>query len=84
MATEQRIEELKQYVRDWEDALETVTRIRDRLMQDRERGLTLLEKEGNDVLPDRILEADKAVRQHHQIVINMTARRDRAIAGDYV
>lgn len=84
MASEERIKELDAYVREWKAALETVTRIRDRLLRDKKLGLTLLDENGNDVLPDRINEVDAAVRQHQEIVIRMNSLRDRAVFGEDV
>jgi hypothetical protein len=84
MASEEGIKELKSYVRDWKVARDTVTGIRERLLRDKQFGLTLLDENGNDVLPDRINEADTAVREHDEIVARMTSLKDRAVAGENV
>lgn len=84
MASEERIKQLEAYVRDWKAARDTVTGIRDRLLRDKKLGLTLLDENGNDVMPDRINEADAAVRQHDEIVARMTSLKDRAVSGEDV
>jgi len=84
MASRKRIEDLNAYVRDWEVALATISKIRDRLLQDKARGLTLVDENGIDVLQDRINETDAAVREHQKILIRMTSLRDRAVNGENV
>lgn len=84
MVSPNRVRELEQYVEDWEKALESVTEIRSHLLRDREIGLTLTDDHGNDLLQDRINQADNAVKVHDVILIRMTARRDRARNGEDV
>jgi hypothetical protein len=84
MASKERIEELNAYVRDWEIALNTISGIRDRLLRDKARGLTLVDASGFDMLQDRINEADAAVKEHQKILIRMTSLRDRAVNGENV
>ena len=84
MVDRSRIRELERYVTDWEEALTAVTAIRSRLLNDKEIGLTLVDESGKDLLPERINQADDAVKEHQTILIRMTALRDRARSGEDV
>ena len=84
MVTQERIEALKQYCQQWQDALQNVTKRRDQLLSWQNEGVFIFENNGQNLLPTLIEEADSAVLQLQKILTKMESFRNRAINGEDV
>lgn len=71
MTNKNRVSELEQYVQYLQDAQIAVEEIRDRLIDDQLNGFTLLDDNGNDVLPDRVRAVDNAVIHHRKRLLHL-------------
>ncbi len=71
MTNKNRVSELEQYVQYLQDAQIAVEEIRDRLIDDQLNGFTLLDDNGNDVLPDRVRAVDKTVAHHRKRLLHL-------------
>ena len=78
MTNKNRVYELEQNVKYWQDAQIAVEEIRDRLIEDQLKGFTLLDDKGNDVLPDRVRAVDKTVLYHEKCLFRLRALLKRA------
>ena len=82
MTNKNRVYELEQNVKYWQDAQIAVEEIRDRLIDDQLKGFTLLDNEGNDVLPDRVKAVDKTVLYHQKCLFLLRSVLKRARVVD--
>ena len=80
MTNKNRVSELEQYVQYWQDAQSAVEEIRDRLIDDQLNGNTLLDTNGDNVLPDRVRALDKTVIYHQKRLSFLRAVLNRAKA----
>jgi hypothetical protein len=80
MTNKNRVSELEQYVQYWQDAQTAVEEIRDRLIDDQMNGCTLLDNNGNNLLPDRVRALDKTVIYHKKRLSFLRAVLNRAKA----
>lgn len=83
MATQKRIETLKQQCQQWLDSLHNMTRHRDQLRACQNE-IFIFENDGINILPTLIKEADDTVLQWQKILTKMESLRDRAILGEDV
>ena len=81
MTNKIRVFELEQSLKYWQDAQIAVEEIRDRLIDDQLNGLKLIDKEGNDLLPDRVRAVDKTVLYHEkcQLLLRALLKKARAV-----
>jgi hypothetical protein len=84
MTNKIRVSELEQYVQYWQDAQSAVEEIRDRLIDDQLNGNTLLDTNGDNVLPDRVRALDRTVIYHQKRLSFLRAVLNRAKAVDSV
>jgi hypothetical protein len=82
MTNKIRVSELEQYVQYWQDAQSAVEEIRDRLIDDQLNGNTLLDTNGDNVLPDRVRALDRTVIYHQKRLSFLRAVLNRAKAVD--
>lgn len=82
MSNKNRVYELEQNVKYWQKAQIAVEEIRDRLIDDQLNGFTLLDDNGNDVLPDRVRAVDKTVLYHQRCLFLLRTLLKRAKVAD--
>ena len=81
MTNKIRVFELEQNLKYWQDAQIAVEEIRDSLLNDQLNGLTMINEEGKDVLPDRVRAVDKTVLYHEkcQFLLRALLKKARAV-----
>lgn len=84
MATQQRIDDLKQFCQQWHERLQSIEKHREQLRIWQRNGLHIDDIDGKSLLPTLIEEADKDVQQNINILAKLNLLRDRAIAGEDV
>lgn len=81
MATQQRIEALKQHCQQWRDSLQNVTQNRDHLLAFQNE-IFRFENDGENLVPTLIKEANDTVLQMQKILTQIESLQDRAILGE--
>ncbi|GMR03577.1 MAG: hypothetical protein BMS9Abin22_078 [Gammaproteobacteria bacterium] len=84
MASEQRIEDLKTYCKQWQESIQHMAKRRDQLIAWQKEGTVIIENDNENILPTLITEADDAVKLYQRIHKKMESLRDRAINGEDV
>jgi hypothetical protein len=84
MASEERIAELADYVKDWEEMYANVCAKRDKLFVLKGKGAAISNDAGEDVLQRMIEDADSAARQLQRVVTQAQSLLGRAQAGEDV
>ena len=82
MSNSSRINDLEAYVKEWEELLKSVAQRRERLLEHQDQRFASDDSDAYEQLRERILEADKAVLEHHRILIRMEAQLDIAKFND--
>ncbi|KNY42078.1 hypothetical protein AKG94_17750 [Vibrio harveyi] len=82
MSNSSRINDLEAYVKEWEESLKSVAQRRERLLEHQDKLFPSDDSDAYEQLRERILEADKAVLEHHRILIRMEAQLDIAKFND--
>ena len=82
MSNSSRINDLEAYVKEWEELLKSVAQRRERLLEHQDQLFPSDDSDAYEQLRERILEADKAVLEHHRILIRMEAQLDIAKFND--
>ncbi len=84
MPSQQRINDLKNYVEQWESALVQITEQRETLLDIQNKYFILTDKASNDWLQQKIQAADMAVLSHQKNLTIMETLLWRAQSGENV
>lgn len=84
MPRQQKIDNLKHYVKQWGKTVTLISQLRMILLKLQSKGFTLLDDAGDDMLQQRIRAVDEAVIQHKKILSRMKSLFGRASAGEDV